>query len=223
MSLYKRYLELFVNGRSTSQRNLNSVANTELHSGTAGTLAVPTVPVGGTDNRKKGLAARKWMRVDKDGTTLAVQPDRYTLMNKLGVQLRDLRVLDPQLATSYPSAILCRDRALVVNLEYVKCVITTDYVLVLNPDNEQVVVFLQELAKRLVPVSSPMPLTQSMAVLPSNGSTSELPRPGSAANSKDDSNETPFELRALECVLDVVRAPHHAKAVFQLAKRMHTA
>ena len=38
---------------------------------------------------------------------------------------RRRRLLDPQLATSYPSAILCRDKALVVNMEYIKCVITT--------------------------------------------------------------------------------------------------
>ena len=42
------------------------------------------------------------------------------LMQQMGVQLRDLRLLDPKLATSYPSAILCRERALVVNMEYIK-------------------------------------------------------------------------------------------------------
>jgi hypothetical protein len=36
------------------------------------------------------------------------------------VQLRDLRLLDPQLSTSYPSAILARDDALVLNLEFIK-------------------------------------------------------------------------------------------------------
>lgn len=50
-----------------------------------------------------------------------------------GPQLRDLRLLDPVLATSYPSAILARDSALVLNLEFIKCIITTDYALVLNP------------------------------------------------------------------------------------------
>ena len=36
------------------------------------------------------------------------------------MQLRDLRLLDPQLSTSYPSAILARDDALVLNLEFIK-------------------------------------------------------------------------------------------------------
>lgn len=38
----------------------------------------------------------------------------------VGWQLRDLRVLDPQLSTSYPSAILARETCLVVNLEFIK-------------------------------------------------------------------------------------------------------
>lgn len=35
-------------------------------------------------------------------------------------QVRDLRLVDPQLATSYPSAILARESALVLNLEFIK-------------------------------------------------------------------------------------------------------
>ena len=52
--------------------------------------------------------------------------------------MRDLRLLDPVLATSYPSAILARDSALVVNLEFIKCIITTDYALVLNPGAHEI-------------------------------------------------------------------------------------
>ena len=57
------------------------------------------------------------------------------------MQLRDLRLLDPQLHFSYPSALLCRDKALVVNLEHIKCIITKDEVLILNADEENVVHF----------------------------------------------------------------------------------
>ena len=55
------------------------------------------------------------------------------------MQLRDLRLLDPQLHFSYPSALLCRDKALVVNLEHIKCIIAKDEVLVLNADEDNVV------------------------------------------------------------------------------------
>ena len=60
-------------------------------------------------------------------------------MHQLGVQLRDLRLLDPHLNTSYPSALLCRDKALVVNLEHIKCIITKDEVYIVNADEERVV------------------------------------------------------------------------------------
>jgi hypothetical protein len=42
------------------------------------------------------------------------------ICSAVNMQLRDLRLLDPQLSTSYPSAILARDDALVLNLEFIK-------------------------------------------------------------------------------------------------------
>ena len=39
------------------------------------------------------------------------------MTHELGIQIRDLRLLDPLMTSTYPSAILCRDKALVVNLE----------------------------------------------------------------------------------------------------------
>ena len=68
-----------------------------------------------------------------------MQADKHEITQQLGVQLRDLRLLDPQLHASSPSALLCRDTALVVNLEHIKCIITKDEVLVLNADEESVV------------------------------------------------------------------------------------
>ncbi len=52
--------------------------------------------------------------------------------------MRDLRLLDPQMQSASPSAILCRDKAIVVNLEYVKAIITMDRVLVLNHQDPSV-------------------------------------------------------------------------------------
>ncbi len=52
---------------------------------------------------------------------------RHSLRNASVVhdtQARDLRLLDA-LPASSPPAILCRDRAIVVNLEFIKCIITT--------------------------------------------------------------------------------------------------
>ena len=121
------------------------------------------------------------------------------------MQLRDLRLLDPQLALSYPSAILCREKALVVNLEHIKCIITTDYILVLNADEESVISFVEEIQRRLTPVES----TEN-GVPKDNSFCNDL---NVAEDSKGQDmarsvlpkvEETPFELRALEVALDVV-------------------
>jgi hypothetical protein len=60
-----------------------------------------------------------------------MQRSRY-LQPVDSTQARDLRLLDAQPASS-PPAILCRDRAIVVNLEFIKCIVTTGAVDVTLP------------------------------------------------------------------------------------------
>ena len=125
-------------------------------------------------------------------------------------QLRDLRLLDPQLAMSYPSAILCREKALVVNLEHIKCIITINYILVLNADEESVISFIEEIQRRLTPLEAV-----------ENGGMKESSSCGDLKSSQEEETpeltksglpkleETPFELRALEVALDVVSFISH--------------
>lgn len=54
------------------------------------------------------------------------------LFGALGIQARDLRLLDWKHAAMYPSALLCRDCALLAALEHIKCIITRDSVLVMG-------------------------------------------------------------------------------------------
>jgi hypothetical protein len=56
--------------------------------------------------------------------TLLFLQDKYKLTTKLGIQTRDLRLLDPHFTATYPSCILCRDQSVVVNLEHIKVTIT---------------------------------------------------------------------------------------------------
>lgn len=69
---------------------------------------------------KSAAAVRNWLKVEANGTAHMMQTDKYRLTHKLGVQTRDLRLMDPMFSSTYPSAILCRDKALVVNLEHIK-------------------------------------------------------------------------------------------------------
>jgi hypothetical protein len=49
---------------------------------------------------------RSWLRLAPDGACTTVQLERHALEKELGVQLRDFRVLDAVLGTSYPACIL---------------------------------------------------------------------------------------------------------------------
>lgn len=84
-----------------------------------------------------------------ESSVLALQADKSVLTAQLNLHTRDLRILDPMLTQMNPCAILCRDRALLINLEHVKCIVTMEYVLVLNVENRAVLSFLDELQKKL--------------------------------------------------------------------------
>ena len=76
-------------------------------------------------------------------------------MRRTGLPARDLRVLDPVL--SYPSTILGRERAIVVNLEHIKAIITAREILMVNSTNPLVVAFVGNLQKRVSGFNGPPP------------------------------------------------------------------
>ena len=49
---------------------------------------------------------------------------------KLGVPIRDMRLLDPNLLTSETGKILVRDNVIVVSIEHVRLIITADCVII---------------------------------------------------------------------------------------------
>jgi len=55
--------------------------------------------------------------------------DKATIMWRCDLPTRDLRLLDPLFV--YPSMVLGRERAIVVNLDQIRCAITADEVLLL--------------------------------------------------------------------------------------------
>ncbi|RWW56397.1 hypothetical protein BHE74_00036887 [Ensete ventricosum] len=65
--------------------------------------------------KKKTAAARSWILLDSSGEGTILDVDKYAIMHRVQIHARDLRILDPLL--SYPSTILGRERAIVLNLE----------------------------------------------------------------------------------------------------------
>ncbi|KAM1261877.1 hypothetical protein ACFX2G_027686 [Malus domestica] len=72
--------------------------------------------------RKKGLGVRPWLLLDSSRQTQDVEAGKHAIMRRTGLPARDLRILDPLL--SYPSTVLGRERAIVINLEHIKAIIS---------------------------------------------------------------------------------------------------
>jgi len=76
-----------------------------------------------------------------------IEAGKHAIMRRTGLPPRDLRILDPLL--SYPSTVLGRERAIVINLEHIKAIITAQEVLLLNSRDPSVIPFVEELRRRL--------------------------------------------------------------------------
>ncbi|GLC37511.1 hypothetical protein PLESTB_001755400 [Pleodorina starrii] len=181
---------------------------------TAAAAGVAGAPMGGraekhrsekhrSEKQKKApLVSTHWLKIDLMGRDTIIRVDKHKLMHKLGVQARDLRLLD--LTSVTPPAILGRDKAIIVNLWYMKAIITLDYCLVVSPDsivdNEQdrqaVAAFVAELKAKLQPVSANQKF-KSYVGLAANHVT---------AAAGYGSLQLPFELKVLEVCLDMTAA-----------------
>ncbi|GMP39266.1 hypothetical protein CsSME_00010170 [Camellia sinensis var. sinensis] len=103
--------------------------------------------------RPKGVVTKPWLVVSQFGESRIEEVGKHSIMRRTGIPARDLRILDPTLL--YPSTILGRERAIVVNLEHIKAIITANEMLVLNPKDPGVAPFVQELEHKLCNVDTP--------------------------------------------------------------------
>ncbi|XWS20545.1 hypothetical protein CRYUN_Cryun31cG0111000 [Craigia yunnanensis] len=133
-----------------------------------------------------GQGLRSWIRIDASGNSQVIEIDKLTIIHCCGLSAYDLRILDPLFV--YPTTILGREKAIVANLEKIRCIITADQVLLLNSLDRNVLHYVMELQKRLT----------------STGVAEMKPRSSSTRSFRSTSSYSPFEFRALAVALEVV-------------------
>ncbi|KAL0857236.1 hypothetical protein Bca101_062390 [Brassica carinata] len=169
--------------------------------------STPTFPAGGS--RKKGMGVRTWLVLCSSGKDQATEAGKHTIMRRTGLPARDLRILDPLL--SYPSTVLGRERAIVINLEHIKAIITVQEVLILNSKDPSVSPFIEELQRRIR-------CHHHATYKPQEGVNTEGATQGEAGTSQlsgnqDGSKVLPFEFVALEACLEAASTSLESEAV----------
>ncbi|XP_040375097.1 magnesium transporter MRS2-I isoform X4 [Rosa chinensis] len=140
----------------------------------------------------KKKSSRSWVLLDATGQATVLDVDKYAIMHRVHIHARDLRIVDPLL--SYPSAILGRDRAIVLNLEHIKAIITAEEVLLRDPLDENVIPVVEELQRRLPPVNSNRENQTDGREFPAGHNDVDA----------GEEDESPFEFRALEVALEAI-------------------
>ncbi|KAF2293873.1 hypothetical protein GH714_005301 [Hevea brasiliensis] len=175
-----------------STNNNNNNNNNSL---TAGTVAKA---------KKKAGGARLWMRFDRFGISELMECDKSTIIKRVAIPARDLRILGP--VFSHSSNILAREKAMVVNLEFIRAIVTAEEVLILDPLCQEVLPFVDQLRQQ-IPLKRPFntqgaahPDIQDNEMHISTGGQ-WLPVPEAVEGLQC---ELPFEFQVLEIALEVV-------------------
>ncbi|XP_044487699.1 magnesium transporter MRS2-2-like isoform X2 [Mangifera indica] len=153
---------------------------------------VPADPQAVVAAKKKTPSSRSWILLECTGKSTVLDVDKYAIMQRVQIHARDLRILDPLL--SYPSTILGREKAIVLNLEHIKAIITSDEVLLRDPLDEHVIPVVAELKRRL-------PRVNAIREAQEDGKEEAGGHNEIEAVEQD---ESPFEFRALEVALEAI-------------------
>ncbi|KAL8117433.1 magnesium transporter MRS2-1-like [Apium graveolens] len=144
--------------------------------------------------RDHGL--RSWIRVDASGDSQEIEVDKLYMMRRCDLPARDLRLLDPSFV--HPSTILGREKAIVVNLEQIRCIITADEVFLFNSLDSHVKEYVAELKRRLTTAGV-------REILQPGGAELEKRMESQTIENAYDNNSPhyfPFEFMALEVALE---------------------
>lgn len=150
--------------------------------------------------KKIGGGARLWMKFDKNGNSELMEWDKTSIIKRVGIPPRDLRILGPLF--SHSSNILARERAMVVNLEFIKAIVTAEEVLLLDPLRQEVLPFVEQLRQQLPHKSQNKAGSTDQRDDKLHSSETRWAHTPEAAEGEQP--ELPFEFQVLEVALEVV-------------------
>ena len=156
-----------------------------------------------------GMVVKSWMVVSETGESRVEDIDKHSIMQRTGLPTRDLRALDPKL--SNPSSILGREKAIVVNLEHIQAIITSNEVLMINSTNPFFLRFLQDLQARLPHSNNNIQISNNVdgdyEAKPlfddsPNNASEGIGSPNAIAGIVSAPKQLPFEFKALEACIE---------------------
>ncbi|KAK8948142.1 putative magnesium transporter MRS2-G [Platanthera guangdongensis] len=119
--------------------------------------AMPPAPLGvaseqltsqaGAKGAKKKAGSRLWMRFDRTGQSEVAELDKNAIIRWTSIPTRDLRILGPIFSQS--SNIIAREKAMIINLEFMKAIVTAEEVLLLDPLSQEVLPFIEQLRQQI--------------------------------------------------------------------------
>ncbi|KAJ9158935.1 hypothetical protein P3X46_024478 [Hevea brasiliensis] len=89
--------------------------------------------------KNKVGGARLWMRFDRSGNSELMECDKSAIIKRVPIPARDLRILGP--VFSHSSKILATEKAMVVNLEFIRAIVRAEEFLILDPLHQEVLPF----------------------------------------------------------------------------------
>ncbi|CAL5230066.1 g13519 [Coccomyxa viridis] len=133
-------LSAFANIKESAPGTPNGSRGLESGRQSPRTAASGATRKGGKGGTRESRARRtQWLVINAHGIKTSFTSDKRGLIQKfrLGVPIRDMRLLDPNLLTSETGKILVRDNAIVFSVEHVRLIITADCVIIPQTGFEQ--------------------------------------------------------------------------------------
>lgn len=183
--------------------NISAVASSGGGGGGGGGGAAVAASGGGKGKKKAGGGRMwLWMRFDRAGQSEMLECEKSAIVRRVSIPARDLRILGPVFSQS--SNILAREKAMVINLEFIKAIVTAEEVLILDPVRPEVLSFVEQLRQQL-PHKSAFRTQEGGPVGDPEMNVSAgrhwLPVPEAVEGLQC---ELPFEFQVLEIALEVV-------------------